>query len=74
MLQMKADSVPAPCHQGRELCAGFCLFSIVLGELQPKVDQKEQNKHGDYLLDVLDVNNIEKFKINPYKYSYNVCM
>lgn len=47
---------------------------IALGELQPKVDQKEQNERGDYVLDVLDVNNIEKFKINPYKYTYSVCI
>ena len=52
----------------------FSVF-IVLGELQPKeVDQKEQNEHGDYVLDVLDVNNIEKFKIDPYKYTYSLCI
>lgn len=51
----------------------FSVF-IALGELQPKVDQKEQNERGDYVLDVLDVNNIEKFKINPYKYTYSVCI
>lgn len=51
----------------------FSVF-IVLGELQTKVDQKEQNEHGEYVLDVLDVNNIEKFKINPYKYTYSVCI
>lgn len=51
----------------------FSVF-IVLGELQPKVDQKEQNERGDYVLDVLDVNDIEKSKINPYKYIYSVCI
>lgn len=61
--------------KGESSVLGF-VFSvfIVLGELQPKVDQKEQNEHGDYVLDVLDVNNIEKFKINPYKYTYSACI
>lgn len=68
MLQMKSDSVPTPCHQGRASSALDFVFSVfvAVGKLQPKVDQKEQNEHGDY---VLDVKNIEKFKIKPYKYT-----
>jgi len=50
----------------------FSVF-IVLGELQSKMDQKYQNER-DYMLGVLDVNNMKKFKINPYKYTYSLCI
>lgn len=59
--------------KGESSVLGF-VFSvfIVLGEQQPKVDQKEENQCGDYVLHVLDVN--MKFKISPYKQAYRVCI
>lgn len=56
-----------------ELCAEFCPVSLVLGELQAKMGQKEQNEHGDCELDVLDGSNTEKFKLHPSKCSYSLC-
>lgn len=44
--------------KGDSALLGF-VFSVFV--LQPEVDQKEQKEHGDYVLDVLDGNNIEKF-------------
>lgn len=51
--------------KGESSVLGF-VFSvfIVLGEQQPKVDQKKENECGDYVLDVLDMKNTEKFKIS----------
>lgn len=43
--------------KGDSSLLGF-VFSLFI--LQPEVDQKEQNEHRDYVLDVLDGNSIEK--------------